>query len=69
MAAPVISGVVAHMKARFPKASVGEIRQALYTTARQPGSSQTGTWTKEYGWGIVQPREAIGRLLNDLLYL
>ena len=62
MAAPVIAGVVAHMKARFPKASVGEIRQALYTTAKQPNSTETGRWTKEYGWGVVQPLHAIERL-------
>ena len=65
MAAPVISGVVAHLKARFPKASVGEIRQALYTTAKQPGSDETGRWTKEHGWGVVQPLDAIERL-DDL---
>ena len=52
MAAPVVSGVVARMKSRFPKASVGEIRQALYTTARQPRiGPRPATWTKEYGWG------------------
>ena len=62
MAAPVISGVVAHLKARYPKASVAEIRQALYTTAKQPGSDETGRWTKEYGWGLVQPLDAIERL-------
>ena len=67
MAAPVISGVVAHMKARFPKASVGEIRQALYTTARQPGSTETGTWTEQYGWGVVQPADAI-RDLSERFY-
>ena len=65
MAAPVIAGVVAHIKARFPKASVAEIRQALYTTAKQPGSAETGRWTKEHGWGIVQPLDAIERL-DDL---
>ena len=58
-AAPVISGVVAHMKARFPKASVSEIRQALYATAQQPGSGGTGRWTPEFGWGIVTPAHAI----------
>jgi len=59
MAAPVISGIVVHMKARFPKASVSEIRQALYTTAKNPDSGRTGHWTPEYGWGIVQPAAAI----------
>ena len=59
MAAPVIAGVVAHMKARFPKASVSEIRQALYATAQQPGSGGTGRWTPEFGWGIVTPAHAI----------
>ena len=62
MAAPVISGVVAHMKARFPKASVGEIRQALYTTAKNRDSGRTGHFTWEYGWGTVQPAAAIWNL-------
>ena len=61
-AAPVIAGVVAHMKARFPEASVGEIRQALYVTAQNPDSGRTGHLTWEYGWGIVQPLDAIGDL-------
>ena len=64
MAAPVISGVVARMKSRFPKASVGEIRQALYTTARQPKSDETGIWTEEYGWGVVQPADAMWDLFE-----
>ena len=62
MAAPIISGVVAHMKARFPKASVSEIRQALYTTAKNRDSGRTGHWTPEYGWGTVQPAAAIWNL-------
>ena len=58
-AAPVISGIVAHLKARFPGASVGEIRQALYVTARNPDSGRTGHFSDGYGWGIVQPLDAI----------
>ena len=71
-AAPVISGVVAHMKARYPNASVSEIRQALYATAKtvkfvSPLADpwvlgETGHRTPEYGWGIVQPLDAIGDL-------
>ncbi|MCY4086232.1 MAG: S8 family serine peptidase, partial [Actinomycetia bacterium] len=60
MAAPMVSGVVAHMKDRYPKASVGEIRRALYETAYNPDSP--GSWTKEYGFGIVRPLAAIQRL-------
>ena len=59
-AAPIVSAVVAHMKARYPKASVGEIRRALYETAYNPDAP--GGWTKEYGFGIVQPLRAIQRL-------
>ena len=62
MAAPVVAGVVAHMKARFPEASVGEIRQALYTTAVNPDSGRTGHFTWEYGWGVVRPAAAILKL-------
>ena len=59
MAAPVISAVVAHMKARYPKASVTEIHQALYTTAWNPDSDRR---TPQLGWGIVQPLNALNRL-------
>ena len=59
-AAPMVSAVVAHIKARYPKASVGEIRRALYETAYNPDAP--GSWTKEYGFGIIQPLRAIQRL-------
>ncbi len=65
MAAPIVSAVVAHMKARYPQASVAEIQHALYTTARLPYSNAK---TPEYGWGIVQPLGAINRL-GELLGL
>ena len=38
---------------------MGEIRQALYVTARNPDSGRTGHFTDGYGWGIVQPLDAI----------
>ncbi|MDE0188508.1 MAG: S8 family serine peptidase [bacterium] len=60
MAAPMVSAVVAHMKARYPKASVAEIRRALYETAYNP--DDPGGWTKEYGFGRIQPLQAIQRL-------
>ena len=52
----MVSAVVAHMKARYPKATVGEIRRALYETAYNP--DEPGSWTKEYGFGIIQPLAA-----------
>ena len=60
MAAPMVSAVVAHMKARYPRASVSEIRRSLYETAHNPTSP--GGWNSEYGWGIVRPLDAIERL-------
>ena len=67
MAAPVVTGVVAHMKARFPDATPAQVRQALYETALQPGSTRPGVRTNDLGWGIIQPRaaiEALGRSLG-----
>ena len=74
MAAPFISGVVAHMLNRHPDAQPWQVRRALADTARLPGWS--ASWLDpnrarkqlEYGHGIVQPREAILRLgeLMDL---
>ena len=51
MATPVVSGVVAHMKARYPDATSAQVRQALYDTALQPGSTRPGVRTNDYGWG------------------
>ncbi len=59
MAAPMVSGVVAHMKARYPDATPAQIRQAMFSTALQPGSTQTGVRTNDFGWGMIQPHAAI----------
>ena len=73
MAAPMIAGVVAHMKARFPQAGVTQIREALINTA-EPGptgedlncgrtlTGRTLTHDECYGSGIVQPLRAINHL-------
>lgn len=70
MAAPFVSGVVAHMLNRHPDAPPALVRRALTDTARYPGGlgSNTAQNKREYGHGIVQPREAILRLgeLMDL---
>ena len=60
MAAPLVSGVVAHMKARYPEATFDQIRTALTETARKP-SGITGR-TTAYGDGIVNPVKAIEKL-------
>ena len=62
MATPLVSGLVAHMKARYPDAAPAEIRKAIYDTARQPGSSKTRVRTDDFGWGIIQPHAAIEAL-------
>ena len=69
MAAPIISGVVAHLKARFPLATVGEIQSALYRTSKNLEKEENKEknkeenperqWTAEQGNGLVQPLEAI----------
>ena len=62
MATPVVTGVVAHMKARYPTATPAQIRQALYETGLQPGSTDPGSRTNDYGWGVIQPQAAIDAL-------
>ena len=59
MAAPMVSGVVAHMKARYPDATPAQIREAMFSTALQPGSTRTGVRTNDFGWGMIQPQAAI----------
>ena len=62
MATPLVSGVVAHMKARYPDAAPAEIRKAIYDTARQPGSDRSRVRSDDFGWGIIQPHAAIEAL-------
>ena len=50
-----VSGVVAHMKARYPDATPVQIRQAMFSTALQPRSTRTGVRTDDFGWGMIQP--------------
>ncbi|MDE0168829.1 MAG: S8 family serine peptidase [bacterium] len=58
MSAPVVSAVVAHMKARYPQATVNQIMSALYTTADDKGQGRTD----DLGHGIVDPAAAIREL-------
>ena len=67
MAAPVIAGVVAHMQARFPSASVRRITEALYSTAQipevVPNNCDSPLIDDDcFGHGIVQPLAAIDHL-------
>ncbi len=59
MAAPMVSGVVAHMKARYPDATPVQIREAIFSTALQPDRTQPGVRTDDFGWGMIQPNAAI----------
>ena len=61
MAAPVVSGVVAHMKAHYPDATVNEIQYALYSTALNTDSS-SANFRNDYGHGFINPVAAIGAL-------
>ena len=61
MAAPVVSGVVAHMKAHYPDATVNDIQYALYSTALNTDSSSTN-FRNDYGHGFINPVAAIGAL-------
>ena len=67
MAAPLVSAVVAHMKARYPLATVQQIIDALQDTATHPIPYQTlGTKTPEYGHGRIEPKKAI-EALHEML--
>ena len=56
MAAPVVSGIIAHLIARFPDVTPELIVSALYATAENPDGE---VWTEELGYGLVRPLEAI----------
>ena len=65
MAAPVVSGVVAHMKAHHPGASVTQIQYALYSTADRTNDSGNPAYSNDYGHGFVNPSGAI-KALGDI---
>ena len=55
-AAAYVSGVVAHMLNRYPRAAVGQVRRALESTARDRGGVGRDD---EFGHGIVDPAAAV----------
>ena len=65
MAAPVVSGVLAHLLARFPDLPPSTLVQVLYDTAYDPTNPGTSGRSNDLGFGIVDPTSAIRRL-NDL---
>ena len=62
MAAPMVAAVVAHMKARYPEATVKQIVDALTETANNP---QGAGKTNDYGHGIVDPVAALEHLASQ----
>lgn len=73
MAAPFVSGVVAHMLNRHPRADFGQVLEALQSSARSPveqpmtprgraGDPSMPPPSKEFGFGIVQPAKAVEAL-------
>ena len=62
MAAPVVSGVVAHLKAHYPEASVADIQYALYSTADRTNDYTSQNYRHDYGHGFVNPVGAIRAL-------
>ncbi|MCY4663855.1 MAG: S8 family serine peptidase [Acidimicrobiaceae bacterium] len=55
MAAPMVSAVVAHLKARFPDAAPHDIREAIEQTAQL----RAGESRSRLGYGHIQPLDAI----------
>ena len=68
-ATPLVSGVVAHMKARYSDATPEQVFDAISMTATNPVTGRTGgPQTHEFGWGIVDPAgaiEALDQMIHD----
>ena len=67
MAAPLVSGVIAHMLGRYPRASSEDVTEALYSTAEPLGGlpntyPDSSGKTHQYGWGVIKPAAAIEKL-------
>lgn len=63
MAAPVVTGVVALMKAADPELSASDARYILYDTASD--LNKTGK-DDESGYGLVNAQAAVTRVINEL---
>ena len=62
MAAPMVAGVAAHMKARYGDIDPGLVTDAIFSTARAPSGVAAGSVTHEYGAGIIDPAAALEAL-------
>ncbi len=62
MAAPVVSGVVAHLIAHYPDASVAEVQYALYSTADRTNDPSNASYRSDYGHGFINPMGAVRAL-------
>ena len=65
MAAPVVSGVVAHLKAHHPEASVADIKSALYSTADRTNDSDSKNYDHDYGHGFINPLGAFWAIREE----
>ena len=66
MAAPLMSGVFAHILARYPDAPAEQVFEALLATMVNPDTGTTHARTDEYGYGVVDPVAAL-EYLNALV--
>jgi len=57
-AAPIVTSVVAQMLEANPKLTPGEVKRILVQTARRLPNVEVD----RQGWGVVQPRVAVGRV-------
>ena len=62
MAAPLMSGAVAHILARYPEATAEQIVEALLDTTVNPNTGRTRTEDDDLGLGIVNPVALLERL-------
>ena len=62
MAAPLMSGVVAHIFARYPDATAEQAIEALLGAMVNPDTGTTHTLTNEYGYGVLDPVAALENL-------
>src|SRR5205823_3275138 len=61
-ATPVVTGTIALLKEAFPKASFGDIQNALLNTATDLGVAGKDN---RFGWGCIDARMALGALTTN----
>jgi hypothetical protein len=62
LAAPFVTGTIACLYEIEPQASMAQIKEVLFSTARKDIANPPGAWCPQLGWGRLDPQAALAEL-------